>query len=261
MQIKTKAIVLRAQDYNENDKLLTLLTEERGLVFAYVFGARKMKSRLGAVCSMLSYGEFVLFENKGKYNVDSADTERLFFGIRQDIEKLAYASYFCELCSSIITAEEPAGDIMRLLLNTLHFLENGKMLPELLKAVFELRAMCLIGYAPNLIACNSCGHYEKDMFWFDLSRGCAVCMECKPAGDPKDDMPMSKAVFLAARHIVYAPPEKLFSFRLGENASAELSRITEKYAALQTDKNYPTLEFLNSTKEVFKEPSFAATEE
>ena len=72
---------------------------------------------------------------------------------------------------------------------------------------------------------------------------------------------MSKAVFLAARHIVYAPPEKLFSFRLGENASAELSRITEKYAALQTDKNYPTLEFLNSTKEVFKEPSFAATEE
>ena len=53
MQIKTKAIVLRAQDYNENDKLLTLLTKERGLVFAYVFGARKMKSRLSAVCSML----------------------------------------------------------------------------------------------------------------------------------------------------------------------------------------------------------------
>ena len=81
MQIKTKAIVLRAQDYNENDKLLTLLTEKRGLVFAYVFGARKMKSRLSSVCSMLSYGEFVLFENKGKYNVDSAESERLFFGI------------------------------------------------------------------------------------------------------------------------------------------------------------------------------------
>ena len=48
MQIKTKAIVLRAQDYNENDKLLTLLTEKRGLVFAYVFGARKMKSRLSS---------------------------------------------------------------------------------------------------------------------------------------------------------------------------------------------------------------------
>ena len=108
MQIKTKAIVLRAQDYNENDKLLTLLTKERGLVFAYVFGARKMKSRLSAVCSMLCYGEFVLFENKGKYSVDNAESERLFFGIRQDLEELAYASYFCELCAGIVPAEEPA---------------------------------------------------------------------------------------------------------------------------------------------------------
>ena len=255
MQIKTKAIVLRAQDYNENDKLLTLLSEERGLVFAYVFGARKMKSRLSAVCSMLSYGEFVLFENKGKYNVDSAESERLFFGIRQDLEELAYASYFCELCSGIVPAEEPAGDMLRLLLNTLHMLENKKMPAPLIKAIFELRAMCIAGYAPNLVACSECGHYDREMFWFNLEQGCVTCMECRPAGDAQYDMPMQKPVFLAARHIVYAPPEKLFSFKLGEKSAEELSLITEKYTSLQTDKNYSTLEFLNSTKEIFKQPS------
>lgn len=254
MQIKTKAIVLRAQDYNENDKQLTLLTEERGLVFAYVFGARKLKSRLSAVCSMLCYGEFVLFESKGKYNVDSAESERLFFGIRQDLEKLAYASYFCELCAGIIPAEEPAEDMLRLLLNTLHMLENEKLPAEQLKAIFELRTMCLTGYAPDLVACAECGRYDKDMYWFNLEHGCAVCMECKPAGDLQYDMPMQKSVFFAARHIVYAPPEKLFSFKLGEKSAAELSLITEKYTALQTDKNYPTLEFLNSTKDILKQP-------
>ncbi len=254
MQIKTKAIVLRAQDYNENDKLLTLLTEERGLVFAYVFGARKMKSRLSAVCSMLCCGEFVLFENKGKYNVDSAESERLFFGIRQDLEELAYASYFCELCAGIIPAEEPAGEMLRLLLNTLHMLENKKMTAPQLKAIFELRTMCLMGYAPNLVACSKCGHYDREMFWFNLEQGSAVCMDCKSAGDPQYDMPMRKAVFLAARHIVYAPPEKLFSFKLGEKSAEELSLITEKYTALQTDKIYPTLEFLNSTKDIFRQP-------
>ena len=251
MQIKTKAIVLRAQDYNENDKLLTLLTEERGLVFAYVFGARKIKSRLSAVCSMLCYGEFVLFENKGKYNVDNAESERLFFGIRQDLEELAYASYFCELCAGIIPAEEPAEEMLRLLLNTLHMLENKKMPAPQLKAIFELRSMCLTGYAPNLVACSECGHYDKELFWFNLEHGRVTCMDCKPAGDPQYDMPMQKAVFLAARHIVYAPPEKLFSFKLGEKSAEELSLLTEKYTALQTDKIYPTLEFLNTLKQPF----------
>ncbi len=251
MQIKTKAIVLRAQDYNENDKQLTLLTEERGLVFAYVFGARKMKSRLSAVCSMLCYGEFILFENKGKYNVDNAESERLFFGIRQDLEELAYASYFCELCAGIIPAEEPAGEMLRLLLNTLHMLENKKMPAPQLKAIFELRSMCLTGYAPNLVACSECGHYDKELFWFNLEQGSVTCMDCKPAGDQQYDMPMQKAVFLAARHIVYAPPEKLFSFKLGEKSAEELSLITEKYTALQTDKIYPTLEFLNTLKQPF----------
>ena len=260
MQIKTKAIVLRAQDYNENDKLLTLLTEKRGLVFAYVFGARKMKSRLSSVCSMLSYGEFVLFENKGKYNVDSAESERLFFGIRPDLDKLSYASYSCLLCSGIIPAEEPAEDMLRLLLNTLHMLENRKLPAQQLKAIFELRAMCITGYAPNLVACSECGRYDKDMFWFNLEQGCVTCMDCKPEGDAQYDMPMQKAVFLAARHIVYAPAEKLFSFRLGEKAAEELSFITEKYTALQTDKKYPTLEFLNSSKDIFKQPFFGTKE-
>lgn len=253
MQIKTRAIVLRAQDYNENDKLLTLLTEERGLVFAYVFGARKIKSRLAPMCTMLSYGEFVLFENKGQYSVDSAESERLFFGIRQDLEELAYASYFCELCAGIVPAEEAAGEIMRFLLNTLHMLEKRKLYFPLLKGIFELRIMSMAGYAPDLVACANCGHYDKNMFWFDLSQGSVTCMECKPDGDLQYDMPMSKSVFLAARHIVYAPTEKLFSFRLGENAAEELSAITEKYTVFQTDKNYPTLEFLNSTKEMFKQ--------
>ena len=34
MQIKTKGIVLKVQDYNENDKLLSVLTEDRGVIYA-----------------------------------------------------------------------------------------------------------------------------------------------------------------------------------------------------------------------------------
>lgn len=247
MQIKTKAIVLKAQDYNENDRLLSLLTEDRGVIFVYAFGAQKMKSRFSTISSMLCYGEFVLFENKGKYNLDSADPECLFFGIRQDLESLAYASYFCELCMDVVPPEEPSQEILRLLLNTLYMLEKRRVDPAVLKAIFELRSVSMIGYQPNLIACSDCGEYEKPSYWFNKQSGTVSCLDCRPTPGP-DDVLLSKAAFLAARHIVYAPMEQLFGFKIGEQSKIELSVAAESYTLLQLDKKYPTLEFLNSIR-------------
>lgn len=247
MQIKTKGIVLKVQDYNENDKLLAILTEDRGVIHAYASGARRMKSSLASVSSMLCYGEFVFFKNREKYTVDSAESERLFFGIRKDLDSLAYASYFCELCLSAANPEEESKEILRLLLNTLHMLENKKVHPAMLKAIFEFRLMSLIGYEPDLVACSECGEFEKEAYWFSSDTGSATCVSCRPKGE-NGEILLSKAAFLAARHIVYAPMEQLFSFRLGENALIELSNAAEKYAVTQMDKIYPTLEFLNSIR-------------
>ncbi len=247
MQIKTKGIVLKAQDFNENDKLLSILTEDRGVIYAYASGARRMKSALAPISAMLSYGEFVLFKNRDKYTVDSAETERLFFGIRKDLDSLAYASYFCELCLSAANPEEDAKEILRLLLNTLHMLENKKINPAMLKAIFEIRLMSLIGFTPDLVACSECGSHEKGYYWFNLSSGSAVCSDCKPTPE-YNDLGLSAPAFLAARHIVYAPMQQLFSFRINENALIELSVAAEKYAVTQMDKVYPTLEFLNSIR-------------
>ena len=247
MQIKTRGIVLKAQDYNENDKLLIILTEDKGVLYAYASGARRMKSSLATVSSMLCYGEFVLFKNRDKYTVDSAESERLFYGIRNDLDALSYASYFCELCLHAANPEEEAKEILRLLLNTLHMLENNKVHPALLKAIFELRLMSLIGYTPDLIACSECGEFEKSAYWFDVLGGSVTCTDCRPNGATGEIL-LSKAAFLAARHIVYAPMEQLFSFRIGENSLIELSNAAEKYSTRQIDKILPTLEFLNSIR-------------
>ena len=117
----------------------------------------------------------------------------------------------------------------------------------MLKAIFELRLMSIIGYAPDLIACSNCGEFEKDAYWFDTQSGNATCTDCRPNA-ANGEVLLSKAAFLAARHIVYAPMEQLFSFRIGENSLVELSLAAEKYAITQMDKVFPTLEFLNSIR-------------
>ena len=50
MDERVKGIVLRARDYKESDKILTLLTFEKGKISVKARGAKKAKSKLKAFC-------------------------------------------------------------------------------------------------------------------------------------------------------------------------------------------------------------------
>lgn len=243
VQIKTEGLILRTQDYKESDKLLTILTKDAGVVTAYAGGASKLKNRFSCCASPLCYAEFVLFKNRDKCTVDSAEPKELFFGIREDLVSLSYASYFCELAMSCIPAEEPSEEILRLTLNTLSLLENKKRPPAQLKAIYELRLMSISGFRPDLVACSECGEYEKELFWFSPEEGRVCCGDCMPEAEP-GRLPLSKSAFFAARHIVYVPNEKLLSFTVGGEALRELSAAAEQYTICRMERTYKTLDFL-----------------
>ena len=67
MEKKTTAFVLRAVDYKENDKLLTLLSAEHGKITANLRGAKKPNAKLKFAAQPFSLVEFVLAERGGKY--------------------------------------------------------------------------------------------------------------------------------------------------------------------------------------------------
>ena len=92
MQIKTKGIILKELASGDEDKLLTILTEDRGVIFAYARGARRFKNRLAPSTGLLCYSSMVLFWNRDRYSLDYADSIEQFFELRQSVEKLALAS-------------------------------------------------------------------------------------------------------------------------------------------------------------------------
>ena len=108
----TEGIVLREQPSKDFDSILTLLTKEKGVITAYARGVRK-RGALRAATELLSCSCFVLFSNRDRYSVDKADLVRLFMGVRSDVEKLALASYFCELTMQTAPREEPAEEYLR----------------------------------------------------------------------------------------------------------------------------------------------------
>lgn len=249
MHITTNAIVLREQPVKEFDSVLTLLSEDCGIISVYARGARKPRGTMRVSVELLSYSCFVLFHNKDRYVMDNADLNHIFKDVRKDVVKLSLAAYFCQLTMELAPREEQAQEYLRLLLNSLYMLDQNKRTCEFLKPVYELRLMAMAGYMPDLVACGGCGCYEADEIYFLLLSSGIICMDCARNMPQREiRMVLSKGILAAMRHIIYSELEKLFGFSLPKPDMIKLGEITQQYIMVQLDKRFDTLDFYYSIK-------------
>ena len=239
MQLTTKGLIIKEQTTGESDRLVTLLTADFGLIKAFVRRAKNLKNQNVSSTSLFVYGDFVLYKGKDAYVIDSASPIEVFFDLRRDIETLALAQYFAQLTYYLGAEEHPAPETLRLVLNALHLLCKGKTNVKKLKAVVEMRMLCLGGYMPNILACYRCGKYESDLMFFDVQEGCIYCDECLR----NNAIPAPSSVIAAIRFICLSEISKVFNFKLGEENLEILSDICEKYMLSRIDGKLSTLDF------------------
>ncbi len=244
MRFSTNGLIVKESNTGENDRIVTVVTQDRGLVRAFASGTRRLGSKNFSGTGLLCYSNLIFNQKKEVYKVQEATPIEMFFDLRSDIEKLALAQYFCELCLCLVPEEEPAEDYLKIVLNSLSFLASGKRDFYLLKAVTELRLMTIAGYAPDFVACEGCGAFDEAEMFFDPYSGQMYCSDCRP-GKP-GLLHINASVLAALRHIVYADVAKLYGFTLPSSAARELAKITERFVTVQTERKYKTLEFLHS---------------
>ena len=243
MHTTTKALVLRAVDYKESDQILTLLTADQGKLTASARGCRKKGSQIAAGCQLLCWSEMVLYDYKNRWQVKEASTERQFDGIRTDLEKLALACYFAEVTEALAVEGLPCPELLSLILNSLHALDKLDKPLKLVKAAFELKALCLAGYEPMLDGCAVCGAEEPKNMRFHTREGVLHCADCRKEMGEGISMPMNRQVLAAMEHISYGDPKRLFSFRLDENSLRQLANLTEAYLHAQLERGFSTLDY------------------
>ena len=190
-KLSSDGLVVKEMSVGENDKLLTLLTREHGIIRAFSSGSKKISSKKFSASSLLSYANFSFVKTGDTYKIFEASPIDSFFDVGSDITLLSIAQYFCELAFTISPIESYAEDYLRLFLNSLHYLTRTNKNPLLVKAVTELRLAALSGYMPSLVACDSCAVYEDDIMYFDVRSGKLYCCECKPLGKPYTPTPQA----------------------------------------------------------------------
>lgn len=240
MRITTDGLVIKETNIRDNDRLITVITRDMGVINAFVRGAKSIKSRRSPATSLLAFSNFNLECKGDTYTVTEASVNKIFFTAGSDIVVLSIAQYFCELCNILRPVEGEAEEFLRLILNSLHFLTENKRSPELIKAITELRVAVIAGYAPNLIACDGCGKFEDAVMYFKFDDGTLYCSNCRK----ENCISITLTVLQAMRHIVYSKFDSLYSFEIPEADAKQLSELCEKYITYQTEHKFTTLEFL-----------------
>lgn len=241
-----EGIVLKERSVGEQDKFIDILTKESGVLEVSVKGARKINGRSGSSTQLLAYSRFCI-DKRGNYMyLNSAEPIHIFYGLRESLTKISLASYFAEVMRFCIKPEAQNGDIMRLMLNCLHYLETGERDERLLKSVFELRLMSEIGYMPDVVACRSCGAYEPEELFFCIADGGFFCADCFENDSSADYMKIKLPVLSAVRHIVLADFSRLFNFRVSEGSQQRLSALAEAYMLTHLERSFGTLDFYKS---------------
>ncbi len=238
MQLKTDGLVIKVNDTGENDRVITVLTRDYGTVRAFANGAKKMKSRFQSATQLLNYSAFTFYAARDSYIIDDAVSKEVFFKLREDIEKIALAQYFCELAAELAPEMDEAEEYLRLILNALDFLTKDKRPALLLKAVTEMRLLCLSGYMPAVDGCAVCGKQEDALMVFDVGEGQLLCSE-----ERKPGLPLDTGALTALRHICGSPLVKLFSFTLSDASLKLLADAVEHYLLATTQRKFKTLDF------------------
>ena len=176
MEIKCNALVLRAVDYKENDKLLTLFTADRGKLTAVCRGVKKASAKLKFAAQPFCFAEYVLAERAGRHTVISAFLHDGFYPLREDIQKFYAASSVLEVCNLLQPEGMEGGALFFHAVQTL-----GKMCQESeggLLVEFLLNALALAGYPLRLDGCARCGNAIKNRGRFSFDTACFYCDEC-----------------------------------------------------------------------------------
>lgn len=241
MNLKMKGLVLKQRSFLDEQKFLTILTAERGLMFVKIKTGGQISRNVFVNVNVLGYYNFNIYEGRYGCVVDSVEILEPFFNLRYNPKSLALAQYFCELTNLFVPSKQRARKHLNLLLNSLWLLCEGKFDCEFVKAVFEFRLISISGYMPNLVGCKFCNIYIKPKMFYVLREGFLVCGDCLKSKGVENATELTGTVLHAMRFIIYKSDKEIFSFRLDESSLKFLSKIVENSVLFFAEGELKTL--------------------
>lgn len=241
----TPAIVLRARDYMESDRIVTLLTQRAGKLGGIAKGAKSSRRRFERKLEPFSH--VMLYFRRRPHGqlvfITRAEAAELpQFTLDNDLGRFALGSYMLELADALTSEEADAAGAYRLLAGALGALSSG-VASAALRQAYELQMLGWAGFGLDFERCRICGADQAGAgAYFIVGRGgvvCARCRESTPEGFIRLGAPSAAALARLARLPMDAARD---AHAAGPDAALAIAR----FIASVVDRKLHSVEFLDS---------------
>ncbi len=256
---KTLALVLGKQDYRDTSLLVEFYTREYGKVKGIIKGIRDGRERYGSTLEPFSLNEILFYKRKrggDLHQITQVELVDLFPQVREDLERLAYASYFIELIDELTETEEPGPDIFQLMLDLLSFLASGASAKRAAR-IFEIKFFELLGLMPEIKACVICRADLPDPAFFSVKQGGIYCKACsvKALGSFSREegatiastgvgIPVSRGTINFLEHARRAAVKDLYQVKVSQEVGAELEKVLRRFVDFHLQRKLRSVTFL-----------------
>lgn len=179
---RTHGIILRTYKLAEADRIIVILTADRGQLRAVAKGVRRTSSKFGSTLEPFMHTRLQLVPRRNLDIIAQTETMHSYgMMLTNDYDSYGAASAMVETAEQL-TRDEDATDgatQYRLLHGAIAALARRAAAPKMLLTSYLLRALAIAGWAPTFSQCARCG-LEGIHNWLSVPLGGVLCDDCAP---------------------------------------------------------------------------------
>lgn len=224
------AIILKAQNYREHDRLLFIASAEAGIERVIARGARKPTSSL--CCGSQPFAAVQLLLSPAKNGLSFAREcllEHSYCPLAtSSLSSFAYAAYIADLTLAAWPENKPWPEFFGLLKAALTLLQLDQH-HQRTASFFELRLLHLQGWLGDISCCSSCQAPVIDRcFRLPPADGSLLCEACSTASHGPL---LSAGAVRTMQALLTAPLSRITKLHLPLYLATEMERALEYYLA------------------------------
>ncbi|MFA5107105.1 MAG: DNA repair protein RecO [Patescibacteria group bacterium] len=241
---RTEALIIRRKPFREADRLIVVLTPDRGKLELIARGAAKMRSKLAAHLEPFLHTQLLIAQGKSYDTVAASTVRHRFNALSQSLVRKAWADYTAELLEHVIQVRQADPMIFNLTYSTWQQFERLAVTKKrdyyhgfLFLVAFVIKLMSRIGYQPSLHRCVICQRrLQPDGNTYYFSLGGIVCQRCQAASARSGShLAISGAAIRTLRYVLRQTYASIGKLRVSVDQLAEVKSFIDKFVTYHTE--------------------------
>ena len=240
-EIKLKGVVIKAVDYKDSDKIITIFSAEMGLINARVRGVKKSKAKLAFAVQPFAFVEFMLLKSGNFYTCINASSIDQFFNLTLDFDNYIFMLACLEVCSKTIKENNPEPELFIMLLNSLNLVCYSGVNSMYVFIKFMLEMMKILGFEMTISNCALCDKKVQNnkFLAFSYDYNGIICENC---AKNEDCLELSKGEFSILKFINETPLDGLSKLKfLSRNDLISVINLLIKDFRFLTEQSIETI--------------------